>query len=124
MDTDKNGQRREDGASHLLYLDRDTMGEGDLKLGRLLLKAFLKTLPEIEEPPRKIILVNRGVFLATADSPEYETMKKLEESGYDILACGTCLDFYNLKEKLAVGRVSNMLEIAGLLCGPAKVVRP
>ena len=117
-------RNREDRDSYLLYLDRETMGEGDPKLGRLLLKAFLKTLPEIGEPPTKIVLVNRGVFLATADSAVREALKRLEESNCDILACGTCLDFYNLKEKLAVGRVSNMFEIAGLLCGPARVVRP
>ena len=108
----------------LVYLNSDEMGRGDERLGRLLLKAFLKTLPELETPPAAIILVNRGVFLATSTSTESASLKALAEAGCEILVCGTCLDFYDLKEKLVVGRVSNMFEIASRLAGPEAVIMP
>ncbi len=108
---------------YLLYIDKPEMGCGDEKLGRILMKAFLKTLPELESLPQTIIFLNQGVFLAVSDSPELETIKALEAAGCTILVCGTCLDFYNLKDQLQVGQVSNMFEIAGLLTGPDKVVR-
>ena len=109
--------------SYLVYIDSAKMGCGDEKLGRILMKAFLKTLPELESLPQTIIFLNDGVFLTTSDSPELETLKNLEAAGCNILVCGTCLDFYNLKDKLEIGQVSNMFEIASLLTGPDKVVR-
>lgn len=109
---------------YLVYIDNYCMGSGDEKLGRILMKAFLKTLPELESLPESIVFVNSGVFLTTTDSPELNTIKSLEGGGCNILVCGTCLDFYNLKEKQGVGQVSNMFEIATLLRGSDKVVMP
>ncbi len=108
---------------YLLYIDNCCMGIGDEKLGRILMKAFLKTLPELESLPKTIIFVNSGVFLATSESDELETIKSLESTRCTILVCGTCLDFYNLKEKQSAGQVSNMFEIATLLTTSDKVVR-
>jgi len=109
--------------NHIIYIDKPTMGSGDEKLGRILMKAFLKTLPELDKLPTNIIFLNQGVFLTTTDSPELNTIQKLAAAGCSILVCGTCLDFYNLKDQLGVGQVSNMFEIATLLTGPQKVVR-
>lgn len=108
---------------YIVYIDSSNMGSGDEKLGRILMKAFLKTLPELESLPKSIIFLNDGVFLTTTDSPEIETIKSLEAGGCTILVCGTCLDFYNLKDKLGVGQISNMFEIASLMTGSDKVVR-
>ena len=108
----------------VVYLNSDRMGSGDEKLGKVLIRAFLKTLPELERLPGAIILVNSGVFLATGRSAENDCLKELADAGCEILVCGTCLDFYNLKSELAVGRVSNMFEIASRLAGPEPVIRP
>ena len=109
--------------NYAVYIDKATMGSGDQKLGRILMKAFLKTLPELANLPRNIIFLNQGVFLTANDSPELATIKSLAAAGSAILVCGTCLDFYNLKDSLGVGRVSNMFEIASILTGPDKVIR-
>jgi len=109
--------------SYLLYIDNCCMGSGDEKLGSILMKAFLKTLPELDNLPETIIFVNSGVFLTTSESAELETIKSMESASSKILVCGTCLDFYHLKEKQAVGQISNMFEIATLLTTSAKVVR-
>ncbi len=111
-------------STYLVYIDNDCMGSGDERLGRILMKAFLKTLPELDSLPGTIIFVNSGVFLTTTDSPELENLKSLKNAGCTILVCGTCLDFYHLQEKLAVGQTSNMFEIATLLTGSTKVVTP
>ena len=116
--------RIEPQSTYLVYIDNCCMGSGDEKLGRILMKAFLKTLPELDSLPESIVFVNSGVFLTTCDSPELETIKSLESAGCNILVCGTCLDFYNLKDKLALGQVSNMFEIATLLTDSDKVVAP
>ena len=42
----------------------------------------------------------------------------------EILTCGTCLNFYGLTDKLAVGRVTNMYDIVEKLAGAAQVIRP
>ena len=116
--------RTEPRSTYIVYVDNRCMGCGVEKLGGILMKAFLKTLPELNSLPKTIVFVNNGVFLTTTDSPELETIKSLETAGCTILVCGTCLDFYHLKERLTVGQVSNMFEIATLLTGPDKVVTP
>jgi len=91
------------------------IGAGDEQLGALLMRGFLYTLTEAEEAPARIILMNGGVRLAVTGSDSLVNLLRLAERGVEILACGTCLEFYQLKEALAVGRVTNMYEIAGLL---------
>ena len=71
---------------------------------------------------RLIILVNHGVRSAITQSRVLEQINKLVEQGTEILACGTCLDYYKLKDQLAVGRVTNMLEILENLTGRDKVI--
>jgi selenium metabolism protein YedF len=91
------------------------IGGGDEHLAALLMRAFLYTLTEGEALPVRIILMNGGVRLAVEGSESLINLRRLAERGVEILACGTCLEFYQLKDALAVGRVSNMYEIAGLL---------
>jgi len=107
----------------VVLLASDTIGQGDDTLGRVLTRAFLHTLQEIELRPDTVICMNGGVRLAVADSPVLEDLQALVESGTELLLCGTCLDFFGLKDKVAVGTISNMYTIAELLLGAGKVVR-
>ena len=93
----------------------DGIGTGDPDLARLLMRGFLYTLTECDEPPLRLIFMNAGVKLAVEGSDSLANLRKLADRGVDILACGTCLEFYKLTEKLGVGRITNMYEIAGLL---------
>ena len=90
-------------------------GQGDNELGRLLMKGFLYALAEGERLPRRIILMNSAVSLAAEGSASLENLRRIEARGVEILACGTCLDFFALKASLGAGRVSNMYEIAAFL---------
>jgi len=100
------------------------MGLGDEALGRVLIKAFIKTLSEATLKPSALVFYNAGVKLTVEGSEHIETLKALSDSGVDILACGTCLDFFRLKDTLAVGRVTNMFEIIETLSAADRVVSP
>jgi len=106
------------------FLTADTMGSGSDELGRLLLKNFLFTLAELERVPDTLLMVNAGVKLACRGSESLEAMEKLACLGTDIAACGLCLDFFHLKEELAVGRVTNMLDIVQTLQQAGRILRP
>ena len=97
------------------FVSSDAMGSGSDELGRLLLKNFLFTLGELETIPDTLLFVNAGVKLTTEGSEALEALERLACMGADIASCGLCLDYYHLKEKLAVGRVTNMLDIAEIL---------
>lgn len=83
-------------------------GKGAEELGQVLMKSFMFTLTEIQAPVTTLVFINSGVYLTIEGSPVLEHLQNLEQQGCEILSCGTCLDYYNLKEKLAVGRVTNM----------------
>jgi len=106
------------------FIAADTMGSGSDELGRILLKNFLFTLTELEAVPDVLLFVNAGVKLTTEGSEALEALEKLACMGADIASCGLCLDFYHLKDKLATGRVTNMLDIAETLLKAGRIIRP
>lgn len=108
----------------VVHIGARTMGEGDDQLGGALMKAFLYALTELDTAPDHLIFLNGGVFLTTEGSNSLEDLKALEARGTRIHSCGTCLEYHALRDKLRVGGVSNMYEIAGLLANAAKVIRP
>ncbi len=99
----------------VLLLSSDQIGRGEPELGGILMRSFLYTLGEIEPRPETLILLNSGVKLAVEGSPVLGDLQSLEQKGLQILVCGTCLDYYQLKERLAVGSISNMYTIAETL---------
>lgn len=107
----------------VLLLATDVLGEGNDELGHILIRGFIKALPETNPQPHTIMLMNNGVKLTTEGSEVIEDLERLAGSGVEILSCGTCLDFHGLREKLKVGRVTNMLESATLLMSADRVVR-
>ncbi|MCK8827839.1 sulfurtransferase-like selenium metabolism protein YedF [Natroniella acetigena] len=97
------------------FIKSDKLGTGSEELGEVLIKGFVNTLLEVEPLPAKIIFINSGVKLATLNYEIKRNLHKLEEEGVDILSCGTCLEYYELKDKLEVGRISNMYDIVDIL---------
>lgn len=102
----------------------DRMGAGDDELGNVLIKAFTFALTQQDALPDTMLFYNGGAKLTCEGSPVLEDLKKLEESGVEILTCGTCLGFYEMKEKLAVGGVSNMYEIVEKQMSASRIIRP
>ena len=102
----------------------DKMGEGAEELGKTLLKAFVFSLTQQEKLPKTVLFYNGGAHLTCEGSPMLEDLRALEAEGVEILTCGTCLNFYGLTEKLAVGGVTNMYVIAEKLLHAGNVVKP
>jgi selenium metabolism protein YedF len=117
-------QEKEKGRKVLVYINSHLMGGGDEALGSFLMKAFLKTLLDLETKPNRLILINSGVQLASEGSKVLDSLIALSERGVEILSCGSCLDFYGLKGKLKVGAVSNMVEIIQSMMEADRLIRP
>ena len=114
----------EKGRKVVVYINSHLLGVGDEALGSFLMKAFLKTLLDLETKPNRLILINSGVQLAAEGSKVLENLVALSEAGVEIFSCGTCLDFYELKGKLKVGVVSNMFEIIQSMLEADRLIRP
>lgn len=99
-----------------------TMGKGSEELGEILIKSFIYTLAESTPYPSTMIFYNGGVYLTCEGSPVLEDLKKLEKEGVEIISCGTCLDYYNLKDKLQVGEISNMYTIYDKMRNAANII--
>lgn len=98
------------------------IGTPSEELGKLLIKTFFQTIPQADVIPSSIIFMNGSVKHTVEGSDTLESLKKLNELGIDIIVCGTCLDYYNLKEKLRVGRISNFFEITTILTTNSRTV--
>lgn len=108
----------------VVVISSSKMGKGNEELGKILMKGFIYALSQQEELPKTILFYNGGAAITCTDSPSLEDLKGMEAEGVEILTCGTCLDFYGLKEKLAVGKVTNMYEIAEKMTGADLIVKP
>jgi len=107
----------------VLVVPSARMGHGSEELGEILIRTFFHTLGEVEPQPDTIIFFNDGVKLTVENSPVLEDLQALAERDVEILACGTCLGYFQLKDRVAVGEVSNMYSIAEAMLGAGKVVR-
>ncbi len=76
--------------------------------------------PAVQMAPRP----TQTVVLTTEGSTLLEDLQDLAHEGIEILSCGTCLDYYKLKEKLEIGTVSNMFEIVSFMADADRVLRP
>jgi selenium metabolism protein YedF len=95
----------------VIVIASDKLGQGDPQLGQLLMKSYTYALGEVMPLPKKMIFLNSGVKLACEGSEALLNIEKLACLGVEIICCGTCLDFYSLKDKLKVGIISNMYVI-------------
>lgn len=116
VDSRKNGM--------VVVLSANVMGTGDEKLGTNLMKAFVFAVTKQDQLPETIVCYNTGAYLTCEGADTLEDLKALEAEGVNILTCGTCLDFYGIKDKLAVGTVTNMYEIVEVMEKAKHIVRP
>lgn len=109
---------------HIVVISSERMGQGPEDLGEILMKAFVNTINEVQPLPSAVLLYNGGVRLVVDGSPLIEPMKELEKRGVQILCCGTCLDFYGVKQTLRVGEITNMYVILEKMTEAGHIVRP
>ena len=98
----------------VILLASDQLGNGEKELGEGILETFFTVLKQKEELPVAIFCMNRGVFTLTEESLVSLQLADLERKGVDVLACKTCVDYYELNEKLVTGKVSGMAQFVDL----------
>ena len=108
----------------VVSIGSDRMGDGSDELGHILMKSFIFAVTQLDQLPDKMLFYNGGAKLTIEGSECLEDLKTLAEQGVEILTCGTCLDYYGIKDKLAIGGVTNMYTIVETLQGAMNVIRP
>lgn len=106
----------------VILISSSTLGRGNDELGATLMKSYLYALNESEPLPKAVLLINSGVFLTVEGSEVLEHLMNLEKQGVEILSCGLCLDYYNVKEKLCTGQITNMYSIIEKMNSALKVI--
>ena len=108
----------------VIVISADMMGRGNDELGYVLIRAFFHTIALQAEKPDIMIFYNTGVKLAIQGSEVLDDLKELASAGVEMLVCGTCLNYFEAKEKLGVGVVSNMYDIAGIMSRAGRLLVP
>lgn len=106
----------------VIMVKTNHFGEGDQELGNILIKSWAYTLTEMDDKLKALIFMNGGVHLTTEGSPILDHLAFLQGKGVEILSCGTCLDFFNKKDLLQVGQVTNMYTAMDLLSRAGKTI--
>lgn len=106
----------------VVLIGQNTMGSGSEELGKILIKGFIYSLSELPAPPSSVIFLNSGAYLTSSDANTVDDLKSLEQKGSEILTCGTCVNFYELQGKLAVGTITDMFGITERLAKASRVI--
>ncbi|MFZ7102507.1 MAG: sulfurtransferase-like selenium metabolism protein YedF [Peptococcaceae bacterium] len=106
----------------VIIINSESFGHGSEELGKKLMGAFLRKIWAGEDKPAAIILYNSGVKIAAAGSYVLDAVTGLMEAGVDIIACGTCVEYFKLEDSLQAARISNMEEISAIMLAAKSVV--
>jgi selenium metabolism protein YedF len=108
----------------IIVFNSDKMGEGAEELGKLLISNFIKAIKDLDVLPGKMVFYNNGIKLGSIDSPVYDHLQELERMGVGMLFCATCTKYYSLEEKIKLGTLSNMFEIAQVMASAGNIIKP
>ncbi|ACB84415.1 sulfurtransferase-like selenium metabolism protein YedF [Natranaerobius thermophilus] len=108
--------------NYVILITSDSFGKGDKTLGKKLMDSYLYTLTEADQLPTHILFLNSGVNLVTNDSNSLDNLKALEDKRVTLMACGICVEYFSLEEKVAVGNIGNMYSNMELMSEADKVI--
>jgi sulfur relay (sulfurtransferase) complex TusBCD TusD component (DsrE family) len=106
----------------VILITRNGMGEADQVLQQKLIGTYLKLLDEHAILPGAICFYTEGVHLTVEGSPVLEILQSLDKKGVRLILCSTCLNYYNLIDKVRVGIVGGMGDILEAQRRAAKVI--
>lgn len=98
------------------------MGRGSEELGKILIKGFIFSLTQLPTPPKAVLFLNSGIDLVCEGSNVISDLETLVSQGCEVIACGTCLNFYQKTDLLAVGEIGDMYNIASHLAVGAPLI--
>ena len=106
----------------VFLIGSNKMGVGEEELGEILMKGFIFSVSALDVPPKAILFVNSGVKLCIEGMNTIDDLTTLVEKGTTVLACGNCLNYYGLTEKIAVGEITDMYNITKTISDAKKVI--
>ena len=113
-----------EGENLVVLITSAGLGSGSEELGEILMRSFLKTIASSEPLPSTLLFLNGGVRLTLDGSPLIEDLIRLERAGVRIFSCGTCLDYFEVKDRLKVGSVGNMADTVSILARADRILHP
>ncbi|PIE77313.1 MAG: hypothetical protein CSA13_00060 [Clostridiales bacterium] len=99
----------------LILVTDDAIGAKANHHGARLLRQIINGLASKKPLPNAMIFLNRAVYLTSENSALLSTLRQLEAEGVAVLSNCSCLEQYDLMEKLAVGGLTNSYHVAELI---------
>jgi selenium metabolism protein YedF len=106
----------------VVLINSDKMGQGEEEIGRIMIKKFINGLVGLDEKPEKLVFYGLGVKLTARGSPVMDSLLSLENMGVEIISCATCVNYYNLADRIEAGRIGNMPELLESLTEAADTI--
>lgn len=106
----------------LIQIKSNGMGEKDEKLSQILIQKYFELISEEQIPPGFIVFYNEGVKLLCEGSPSLNALELLASKGTKLIACSTCLNYFNLADKQKTGVSGSMQDIISLQSKAVKVI--
>ncbi len=107
-----------------IIIHSEVLGKGSDELGKTMIGGFLRKLWASPKKPDTIIFYNSAVNLLTTQSSVLDALTGLSKAGVDLVACQTCIGFYELDKKLAIGRIIDMQEVVSIVMKSDTVITP
>lgn len=120
---EKEDKKESDKKTFTIVVANDKLGQGSEELGKALMKSYMFALSETDIIPDNLVFLNGGVKLVVEGSEVLESIEKLKGRGVNIQSCGTCLDFYKIKDKVKVGEITNMYAIIEMMNNSDKTIK-
>jgi intracellular sulfur oxidation DsrE/DsrF family protein len=98
------------------------MGKADETLQFILITKYFELLLQNGSLPAAVCFYTDGVKLVCEGSPVLEQLHALEAKGIRLIVCSTCLNYFELNEKVKVGIVGGMGDIIEAQVKAEKVI--
>jgi hypothetical protein len=98
-------------SSTVVLINNDGIGSAEEPLRHKLLRVYLTMLQENGFYPGAICFYAGGVKMVVHGSPVLDLLHALEGKGVRLIICSTCLQYFGLNDKVAVGIVGGMNDI-------------
>ena len=105
-----------------ILITSEFLGVGDDELGAMLMGSYLRKLCSAEHLPKELIFYNSGVKLLAEGSTVLDAIEMLTRKGVGLTACGTCVSFYGLADKMEPVNMGDMAGIIAELMASKNVV--
>jgi intracellular sulfur oxidation DsrE/DsrF family protein len=106
----------------VILVTNNGMGKADEPLQQTLFGKYIELLLQHKELPAAVCFYTEGVRLVCDDSPVLDNLRALEARGVRLIVCSTCLNYFNLNDKVLVGIVGGMGDILEAQTKAEKVI--